>query len=132
MSYDCYCDYDAPEWMTQYTVKKSRKSHKCCECSALILVGESYEYTCGKWDGYLSTHHICLRCVELRDWATISVPCFCWAFGNLHDDVREMVREVVRDTPPGFFMEYGRRIVKIRREARSRRAAHTQQVRGQS
>lgn len=117
MSYDCYCDYEPPEWMTQYVVKAARKPHKCYECGAPIFKGESYEYTAGKWDGYLDTHHICLRCVELRQWATISVPCFCWGFGNLHEDVHEMVRAVVHETPPGFFMEFGRRIVKIRREA---------------
>lgn len=120
MSYDCYCDYEPPEWMSQHIVKAARKPHQCDECCAPIFAGESYEYTSGKWDGYVSFHHICLRCVELRQWATISVPCFCWGFGNLHDDVREMVREVVRDAPPGFFMEYGRRMVKIRQEARRR------------
>ena len=122
MSYDCYCDYDPPEWMSQRIVKAARKPHKCYECSAPIFAGEPYEYTSGKWDGSTSFFHICIRCVELRQWATISVPCFCWGFGSLHDDVREMVRSVVRDTPPGFFMEYGRRMVKIRQEAARRRA----------
>lgn len=123
MSYDCFCDYDPPEWMSQHIVKAARKPHKCYECCIPILPGESYEYTAGKWDGYVSAHHTCLRCVELREWATISVPCFCWGFGNLHEDVHEMVREAVRDAPPGFFMEYGRRMVTIRRERAARRQA---------
>ncbi len=123
MSYDCFCDYDSPEWHDSHTVKAARKPHKCYECGAPIFVGESYEYTAGKWDGCVSFFHICTRCVELRQWATISVPCFCWAYGNLHDDVHEMVRAVIRDTPPGFFMEYGRRIVTIRKEAGRRRAS---------
>lgn len=120
MSYDCSCDYEPPEWMSQRTVKAARKPHECYECRAPIFVGESYEYTSGKWDGCTSFFHICQRCVELRQWATISVPCFCWGFGNLHDDVHEMVREVIRDVPPGFFMEFGRRMVNIRRERRRR------------
>ena len=122
MSYDCYCDYEPPEWMTVRNVKAARKPHKCYECSAPIFIGEPYEYTSGKWEGYHDTFHVCTRCVELRQWATISVPCFCWAYGNLHDDVREMVSQVIGDTPPGFFMEYGRRMVKIRNESRLRRA----------
>lgn len=121
MSYDCYCDYEQPEWCNTHTVKSARKPHVCCECFAPIFAGEPYEYTAGKWEGYLSFHHICLRCVELRQWATISVPCFCWAYGNLHDDVKEMVSQVIRDTPPGFFMEYGRRIVRIRQESARRK-----------
>lgn len=119
MSYDCYCDYDPPRWINIRNVKAARKPHTCAECGAPIAVGEPYEYTSGMWD-YHDTFHVCTRCVELREWAKISVPCFCWAYGNLHEDVREMVREVYRDVP-GFFMEYGRRMVKIRREAASRR-----------
>lgn len=122
MSYDCYCDYEPPEWISIRDVKAARKPHVCCECAAPIAAGEPYEYTSGKWEGYHSVHHICVRCKELRQWATISVPCFCWAYGNLHEDVREMVSQVIRDVPAGFFMEYGRRIVKIRNEAKRRRA----------
>jgi hypothetical protein len=123
MSYDCYCDYDAPEWHNSHIVKAARKPHKCYECRAPILVGESYEYTAGKWDGDVNFFHICTRCVELREWARISVPCFCWAYGNLHDDVREMVSEVRRDVP-GFVFEWGRRMVKIKRERKRRTSEH--------
>lgn len=119
MSYDCYCDYDPPTWISIRNVKAARKPHKCDECDAPILVGEPYEYTSGKWD-YHDTFHICMRCVELRQWATISVPCFCWAYGNLHNDVHEMVREVVHDAPAGFFMEFGRRMIAIRHERERR------------
>ena len=119
MSDDCYCDHEPPEWMTQYVVKSARKPHQCCECNIPIAAGESYEYISGKWDGNFSAHHTCLRCIELRQWATISTPCFCYELGNLHDGVREMVREVARDVP-GFFMEYGRRMVKIRQECARR------------
>lgn len=113
-SYACYCEYDPPEWITTVKVKAARKQHKCSECGYKIAVREAYEYVCGKWDGYLSQFHTCVRCVELREWAIISVPCFCWAYGNLHDDVGDMVQETAPGIP-GFFMEYGRRIVRIKR-----------------
>lgn len=122
MSYDCYCDYEAPTWISIRDVKKARKPHQCYECMAPIFAGEPYEYVSGLWDGDHQIFHICTRCVELREWATISVPCFCWAYGNLHDDVHEMVQEVA-PTIPGFFMEYGRRMVKIRQERAARKTS---------
>ncbi len=121
MSYDCFCDYEPPTWCNIINVKASRKPHQCYECHAPIFVGEPYEYTSGLWEGEFQDFHVCTRCVELRQWATISVPCFCWGYGNLHDDVREMARETARHVP-GFFMEYGRRMIRIRRE-RDRRDA---------
>jgi hypothetical protein len=121
VAYEC-CDYDPPEWIKKRNVKAARKPHQCVECRAPILVGEPYEYTSGKWDGIHDVFHVCALCVELREWATISVPCFCWGYGNLHQDVRDMVQEVA-PTVPGFFMEYGRRMVRIREERRRRSTA---------
>lgn len=112
--YACFCDYELPEWLTVKNVKSAKKSHRCSECGAVIPAGAAYEYNCGKWDGYVDQFHVCLLCVELRNWATISVPCFCWTYGSLHEQVRDMVHEVSPDVP-GFFMEYGRRKIKIRR-----------------
>lgn len=124
MTYDCYCDGDSPTWCTIRDVKRARKPHKCDECSAPMPLGSPYEYTSGLWDGMVMDFHICPLCVELRQWATISVPCFCWTYGDLHENVRDMVREVA-PTLPGFFMEFGRRMVKIRqvREAAKHNAA---------
>lgn len=122
MSY-CECDYDPPTFCNIRNVKAARTAHKCYECRAPIFVGEPYEYTSGLWDGDHSDFHVCTRCVELRQWATISVPCFCWGYGDLHENVREMVQEVA-PTVPGFFMEYGRRMVRIRQERRRRDASN--------
>ena len=113
----CYCDYDQPEWITVRKVKAARKPHKCSECRAIIPAGAAYEYVTGKWDGHVQTFRTCVLCKELRDWATISVPCFCWAYSNVHEDVREMVSEV-RHGVPGFYFEYGRRMVRIKRARR--------------
>ena len=121
MSYDCYCDYDSPEWTSHRNVKKSRKQHKCEECRAIIPAGSTYEYVCGMWDGSINYFYTCNLCVELREWATISVPCFCWAHGNLLADVKDMV-DNVRHEVPGLYFEYGRRMVKIRRVKMERRA----------
>ena len=55
------------------------------------------------------------------------MPCFCaHRIGELHERVRDMVRDVAPEVP-GFFMEYGRRMVAIRR-----RAWRADQARGQA
>jgi hypothetical protein len=115
MSYDaCDCDYDAPEFCDITTVK-ARKPHRCYECRGSIKPGESYERTAGKWDGDFCSFKTCALCRELRRWAVISVPCFCWTYGELHENVRDMVSEVRSDAPSGFIFEWGRRMIRIER-----------------
>lgn len=115
MTYDsCSCDYDAPEFCDVTTVK-ARKQHKCYECRGPIKPCESYERTAGKWDGDFCTFKTCELCSELRHWARISVPCFCWIYGDLHENIRSMVEEVWSDVPRGFVFEWGRRMIKIQR-----------------
>ena len=119
MSY-CWCDGELPEFCRVTQVKRARKRHKCWECGAYIQPGSPYEYVCGKWDGLLDRFRICPLCKELREWATISVPCFCWAYGSLHDDVWDMVDETRHDVP-GFYFEYGRRMIRIKRARKASR-----------
>lgn len=114
MTYECSCDYDPPEWHRKTNVKRAGKQHRCEECGRKIAVGEPYERVTGQWYGTIYTFATCPQCVALREWAVISVPCFCWAHGSLLDDVREMVGEVRHDVP-GFVMEWGRRMIAIRR-----------------
>jgi hypothetical protein len=128
MTYDaCYCDYDPPTFCTIKTVK-GRKEHKCDECRGPIAVGEQHEYVSGKWDGDLQWFRTCPLCLELRQWALISVPCFCFGYSNLHQDVIDMVQEVAPGVP-GFVFEWGRRMIKIDRHKTGlhwpRRAWHT-------
>jgi len=114
MSYcECDYDYDPPKFYREKVVR-ARKQHRCTECRGPILVGEVYFRRTGKWAD-VKTYRECALCMELRAWATISVPCFCCnIFGELHERVREMVHDVAPKVP-GVFMEYGRRMVAIRR-----------------
>ena len=114
MSYECVCDGDHPEYFTRRRIKAAAKQHKCDECRRIIHVGESYDCDAGKWDGQHSTIRVCIDCAGLREWAKISVPCFCWSYGDMLHDIREMVEEVRKDVP-GFFFEYGRLVIAIRR-----------------
>lgn len=125
----CSCDGDPPEFI-HIEQRKARKPHKCDECRATFVSGESYEHVRGKWEGYIYTFKICALCLELRQWALISVPCFCYDYQSLHENVRDMVSEVRRDVPLGFVFEWGRRVIKIHRRRYGqhwpRRAHHAQ------
>lgn len=115
MTYDsCSCDYEPPEFVVVET-RKARKQHHCYECGCDVPPGETYEHVRGKWEGDISTFRTCALCLELRRWAVISVPCFCWAYGSVMENVRDMVSEVRPDVPAGFVFEWGRRVIKIQR-----------------
>lgn len=115
MSY-CDCDYDgdAPSFFSQ-SVVKARKPHRCTECYGPIAKGDSYKRSSGKWDGRIDVYRECEGCMELRQWAEISVTCFCCnVFGELHERVTEMVDDIRHDIP-GFMFEWGRRVINIER-----------------
>lgn len=115
MSYEaCYCDYESPLYYSARNVTSARRQYKCDECSKPIYIGSTYERTEANWGDGHETFRTCAYCCSLRKWATISVPCFCWAHGNLLQDIADMVAEVRRDVP-GFVFEYGRRVIAIRR-----------------
>lgn len=114
MSY-CDCDYEPCEFAHMEDIRAARRQHKCSECRGPIFKGEPYRKTVYKFCGDLDVNRMCHLCIELEQWAKISVPCFCPPpFEGLHEQVREMVDDI-RHTIPGFFFEYGRRIVKINR-----------------
>lgn len=120
MSY-CDCDYDGdpPKFYRVDRIKRARKQYRCEECRGPILAGEPYRRITGCWYGNeIEVYFTCHLCCELEQWAKISVPCFCSPpFGELHERVQEMVQDVA-PTVPGFFFEYGRRMVRIRQRAR--------------
>jgi hypothetical protein len=92
VSFDCYCDYDAPEFYGS-SVRRARRPHRygCEECDQPIKAGQRYELVAGKWDGTFFTFKTCQGCLDLRTWVKNNVPCFCWAHGNIHDDMRTAI-----------------------------------------
>lgn len=126
MSY-CECDYSDAEPVEFYRVEtvRAKKTYRCDECGGPVYPTESYRRLVGKWGGSLDTIRTCHLCVELEQWATISAPCFCTMVGELHERAREMVSDVA-PTVPGFFYEYGRRMVRIRQRQRAYKAARAE------
>lgn len=109
---ECFCDYEMPEFCHEEN-RTARKDRTCTECRCAIEIGETYEHVRGKWDGELNTFDLCPRCVSLRDWVKSHVPCFCWAYGNIHDDAIEHAQHYAHEAPGLLFGAY-RRLVAIR------------------
>lgn len=123
MSYcDCDYDYDQPEFFTSRMIGRARKEHRCDECRGPIFIGDSYEKSVGKFDGVIIRHEECSDCLEIREWAEISMPCFCaYEWGSLIERVEEMVDDVEREVE-GFREEWDARRyrLELRKMARKR------------
>ena len=119
MSLACYCDYDSPRWYAS-KVRRARKVHKCEECNGLIAVGEQYEAAWGvmDWGERPYMAKTCDRCLTLRIWVKNNLPCFCWAHGNLDDDMDNAIDDARWRAPQetqGLWFGYGRLLVARKR-----------------
>lgn len=98
----CYCDYEGPEFY--HSDKRiARKRHRCTECGCRIELGEQYEHVWGKWDGDVSFHKTCLRCVELSRFVADKSDCNCIAHGRLIEDCLDIAQEHGHDVPGLLF-----------------------------
>jgi hypothetical protein len=123
MSYDCYCDYDPPSVFSSKSVT-ARKKHLCDECCRPINAGERYLYSFGVWEGYASSHYTCSHCQEIQKFVSISIPCFCWAYGNMIDDAKEAIQEAyfrAGDEVRGLATGFLRRVIAGRRASQQAR-----------
>lgn len=105
----CYCGYEP---LATLSVRRpvARQVHKCCDCRRPINVGERYERVVGISDGGIDVYTTCGRCVSVREWVAGHIPCFCWAYGNLSEDVRETLH--YHDDVPGLRFGAGRRYLR--------------------
>lgn len=128
MSYDCYCDYDPPAWI-RTSRPKARKAHECTECNGPILIGEIYENVAGMWDGWISHFNTCCRCLDMRDYLTGNLPCYCWAYGGAFEDAKDAIDDAyyrARDEVGGLWVGYARR--KIKRDRFNKAWRHAKEV----
>lgn len=113
---DCYCDYEIPEFY-QVETRKSRKTHRCTECSGTIRSGETYQYVFYIFDGHPCTVKRCSDCLQLKQWIEAHVPCFCDTWGDLHNQIMDAVYEYEVECP-GLTNEAKTLIGKIRDKRR--------------
>ncbi len=109
MSYECYCDFDGPEFCS-VSIVKAKKSHRCIECGTEIKPADKYEKTVGKWDGDFDTYKTCCHCLAVKQYVLAHVPCFCWVYGDMLSEARECIRSI-RHEVPGMGFEFGRLFV---------------------
>ena len=110
----CECDIDGyVSFCSTRIIKAARKPHKCDECHGRIRPGERYEQAVGKQEGDMWYSKTCARCLDLVEWITAHVPCYCRMYGALFEDERmpEMVYQASHT--PGFAFGIKRRIVAI-------------------
>lgn len=121
----CCCEYyESPEFFIQNR-RKAIKDHRCYECGRLIKKGELYQAESGKWEGEVITYKTCNLCMSLRDFVQAHIPCVCWGFGNVREDMLNAARELADEAPGLLFGAY-RREIKIRNaSARSRTLAQS-------
>jgi hypothetical protein len=114
---NCFCDYEPPSFY-RVELRLARKQYYCDECSGLILPKERYEYVSGKWDGDLGTYRTCERCVEIREFVSGNVPCFCWGHSNIENDAKAAIDDAygrALEEVIGLRFGFFRRLVKRNR-----------------
>lgn len=57
------CDCEPSDVWNQVS-RRARKPYECCECSAPIVVGETYVYVSWLYDGHWGHERLCERCSD--------------------------------------------------------------------
>jgi hypothetical protein len=85
MECSCSCDYDGDySSFSEQEIRKARKTHKCCECRAIIAPGQKYEYARGMYDHEFWTAKTCIPCTNIRRDYGCNAP-----YGELREYVEE-------------------------------------------
>lgn len=82
-----YCEL--PSFYT-YSEPVAKKVHRCCECSAPILVGEKHFHGRGKWDGRVDSYRQHLACMEACMIIRHMNDGECIGFGELKEEFGEI------------------------------------------
>ena len=98
MDSDCFCDFDPPTF-SSIGIRKARKPHRCEECGNKIRPGDSYEYVAGMWEGCFSQFKTCEHCRDLRVWTMNNIPCLCWCYGNMDEDIKYAIDDAIIRAP---------------------------------
>lgn len=111
--YDCVCDYD-PATVYHKQDHIARIKHRCDECGRTIWPGEVYERVRAIWEGDPYVCKTCIRCLDVREFVTAAVPCFCWEHHNMLEDAENTADGYAHEAP-GLWFGFLRRKVLIKR-----------------
>lgn len=107
------------------SIRKARKTHRCCECQGRIAPSQSYEHVAGVWDGHADRFRTCMHCVEAREWATTQKE---WPWDGEYLYYFEALWESMAYLAPEIHPGDGRRFRahRLRCEMQNRRRASVQ------
>lgn len=91
MTCDC-SDYEIPT-VYRERLQTARKRHRCSECGGTVYPGEQYRYTFGVWDGSPGAFSACPRCLEAEAQFRATIPCLCWALGEMYESAIESIAD---------------------------------------
>jgi hypothetical protein len=81
---------DGEARVSESTMRRAAKSHRCGECGRTIERGEVHEYASMLWDdGVAEWHHhrTCAHCIAARHW--LLVQCDGWCYSMVREDLEE-------------------------------------------
>lgn len=70
-------------------IYKSRKEHKCSECSRVIFINESYSSVSTVFDGRFVAYKTCSHCIVVQDW--LNKTCGGYEFRGVLADIQEHI-----------------------------------------
>jgi hypothetical protein len=91
---------------------KARVAHTCTECHNTIDVGTLYEKVWGVWEGDMHTFSTCSQCFDIREFIRDNVPCVCYRYGDIWEDILENAREYSSEVP-GMWVKVARVYVQL-------------------
>lgn len=87
-------DGDFIEMLHEDDSAVARKPHPCCECSAEIPAGATYQLHAGRFDGDHVEYRTCSVCAEIRT----AFSCNGWVYSQLWDDLEAAFDDGINDS----------------------------------
>jgi len=91
----CDCDVLTPDYdesgdlMCREIHLKAKRDVACVECHTNVPAGTGHYFVKGKWDDHYQKYSICEDCHAIGEYFENTEECFCWAFGDLYEELRE-------------------------------------------
>jgi hypothetical protein len=70
------------------SIIKTRKPHKCYECSRTININDEYTKIKGLWNSKWSNFNYCNSCTQLRKYLENDVGIDCLGIGEIYKELR--------------------------------------------
>ena len=120
MSLDAFCVCDSNTYPYFERERTARKQHRCYECGGKIEPGTKHLNIGGLCEGEWWHGRICPPCWDTFKWVQAHIPCVCFHWGNMTEELTEICREACHQAP-GLLFGFYRRLIAGRRYHEARR-----------